>query len=84
MQGAIGGAEGGSDPEVRRRERKRRGSEGMQAVRRAAGTTLALALPSQTQGGRMLFGFQSEIRDAGVLAGSLGSSSGSHDGGGRC
>lgn len=63
---------------------KQRGSEGMQAARRAAGATLALALPSQTQGGRVLFGFQSEIRDAGVLAGSLGSSSGSHDGGGRC
>ena len=61
---------------------KQRGSEGMQAARRAAGATLAL--PSQTQGGRVLFGFQSEIRDAGVLAGSLGSSSCSHDGGGRC
>lgn len=85
MQGAIGGG--------RRRlgfrgpgqvTEKQRGSEGMQAARRAAGATLALALPSQTQGGRVLFGFQSEIRDAGVLAGSLGSSSGSHDGGGRC
>ena len=63
---------------------KQRGSEGMQAARRAARATLALALKSQTQGGRVLFGFQSEIRDAGVLAGSLGGSSCSHDGGGRC
>ena len=62
---------------------KQRGSEGVQAARRAAGATLALALASQTQGGRVLFGFQSEIRDAGVLAGSLGGSCGSHDGGGR-
>lgn len=64
---------------------KQRGSEGVQAARRAAGATLALALAlaSQTQGGRVLFGFQSEIRDAGVLAGSLGGSCGGHDGGGR-
>lgn len=59
---------------------KQRGAEGVQAVHHAGGATLALALAlaSQTQGGRMLFGFQSEIGDAGVLAGGLGGCSGGH------
>lgn len=62
---------------------KQRGSEGVQAAGQAAGVTLALALASQTQGSRVLFGFQSEIRDAGVLAGGLGGGSSSHNRGGR-
>lgn len=63
---------------------KQRGVQGAQAARRE-GAMLALTLASQTQGCRVLFGFQSEIGDAGVLAGGLGCSSGSHyrGGGGR-
>lgn len=63
---------------------KQRGTEGLQGARRAGGANLALALAlaSQTQGGSVLFGFQSEIRDAGVLAGGLGCGGGSHHRGG--
>lgn len=61
---------------------KQRGAEGARGARRAGGATWALASASQTQGGRVLFGFQSEIRDAGVLAGGLGGGGGGHDGGG--
>lgn len=43
---------------------KQRGAEGVQAAHRTGGATLGLALVSQTQGGRVLFGFQSEICDA--------------------
>lgn len=61
---------------------KRRGAERVQAAHRAGGATLGLALASQTQGGCVLFGFQSEIGDAGILTGGLGGGSGSHHGGG--
>lgn len=44
---------------------------------------MALAPASQTQGGRVLFSFQSEIRDAGVLAGGLGGGGSGHHRGGR-
>lgn len=57
---------------------KLRSAEGVQAERRAGGATVALAVASQTQGSRVLFGFQSEIGDAGVLAGSLGGSGSRH------
>lgn len=69
---SFGGPEGVTE--------KQRGAEGVQAAHHAGGATLASA--SQTQGGRMLFGFQSEIGDAGVLAGGLGGGGGGHHRGG--
>ncbi|ELW65201.1 hypothetical protein TREES_T100009860 [Tupaia chinensis] len=65
---------------VRRCNGEAAGREGVQAERRAEGATLALtlALASQTQGGRVLFGFQSKIRNAGVLAGGLGGGGSRH------
>lgn len=41
-----------------------------------------VCLASQSQRGRVLFGLQSQVGDAGVLAGVLGGGGGGHDGGG--
>lgn len=77
------GAGLGGPKRVREKQPVAEGVQGRAA--REAPPTVALAPASQTQGGRVLFSFQSEICDAGVLAGGLGGGGGSHHrgGGGR-
>lgn len=73
----------GGPKRVREKQPVAEGVRGRAALE--APPTVALAPASQTQSGRVLFSFQSEIRDAGVLAGGLGGGGGSHHrgGGGR-